>query len=818
MGQGFKPVRGLAACTDRKKVVPNGVPRQTGKITTPRGAIVMSNAKRSLTAELLAEQKRIEEGGSPEKRNKGTSVVLLEFARSEDSVVEEEEEQPVNYEFVEGDDEGDELFLEKKKKKGNPRKRGPGSLGPSPKIPTNYKADETGDWLAAEDGKVLINLHKAILRQLTEEDLLSKEYKNRVDSKGKTLTTSHWECRMWSKTASSDHPRFISVGENTGNLKKHNEKYHEVLLESLARTVAETPASEAKDSITRYIEGVAPPIGALDKLFARKAGPQQIAQETACLIWFLDAQIPFSQLDSEYFKAFMGAMSSKVSSSVTIVGSLLPALYTYCVGEVRGFLGRCSSFVNSWDGWSRGGQKFVSQHYHAITMDTFEYRVALLDFIPYFGPQYAENLAGALATRRAHWTEGTGLIVSGGMADAESKVQAAGKLMFGKADMQRCQNHRLKKVYEVGEARSNVYQKDFKVLAALASGAAANGAIDEALGRFQRLNDLQELSFILFNDTRWEGRYRALERIVKLKEALIVNNDILHSPLVLEQKMDIVDFLTEDYFVRLESYLPIMERMNRVSEFYQTQRFPVGCFVPIMTKYLECVTRPKPQMEAAFLTDFKSAMHSAVKEYLSKPVFKEVNNFLKASILHPGVASVVKSFVDEDVFEACIASIKEDALTLDEDCGPFFDPAIQHYLDKVVGVKQEFDENFSWDELQQNGKFRGVSHLDYWHTVAEGKDRKVGNLVGCAAMLLTLPAGESIDEGSFSSSQRTLSKERSTLLPVTVEQITIIRMFIRSFGLTPNHVDSWIKTQMMNVKEETKTKKLKAQQSAIKTL
>ncbi len=315
----------------------------------------MSNTKRSLNAQLLVEQKRTEEGGSPEKRKKGTSTELIAFAGSEDANNNEEEEPRVEFEYVEGDDEGEELLPSKQKVR-EKRKRGSGSLGPSPKIPTDVRVDDTGEWLKASDGRVRINLHKVILRQLTEDDLVLREYSSRVDSKGKKLTTNHWECRMWAKTASSDHPRFVSVGENTGNLKKHNDKYHEALLESLATTVSECPADEAKDTIARYLEGVAPPVGTLDKLFSRKAGPVQIAQETACLIWFLDAQIPFSQLDNEFFKAFVGKMAGMVASSVTVVSSLLPALYSYCVSEVLKFLGRCSSFVNSWDGWSRGWQ------------------------------------------------------------------------------------------------------------------------------------------------------------------------------------------------------------------------------------------------------------------------------------------------------------------------------------------------------------------------------------------------------------------------------------------------------------------------------
>ena len=78
-------------------------------------------------------------------------------------------------------------------------------------------------------------------------------------------------------------------------------------------------------------------------------------------------------------------------------------------------------------------------------------------------------------------------------------------------------------------------------------------------------------------------------------------------------------------------------------------------------------------------------------------------------------------------------------------------------------------------------------------------------------MLLATPAGESVDEFSFSSSQRTLSKERSSLLATNVEQITVVRMFIRSFGLTFKHVDDWMGKQLAEEAAEVSQKKLKHQ-------
>jgi len=49
------------------------------------------------------------------------------------------------------------------------------------------------------------------------------------------------------------------------------------------------------------------------------------------------------------------------------------------------------------------------------------------------------------------------------------------------------------------------------------------------------------------------------------------------------------------------------------------------------------------------------------------------------------------------------------------------------------------------------------------------------------------------------------------LLATNVEQITVVRMFIRSFGLTFKHVDDWMGKQLAEEAAEVSQKKLKHQ-------
>ena len=99
-----------------------------------------------------------------------------------------------------------------------------------------------------------------------------------------------------------------------------------------------------------------------------------------------------------------------------------------------------------------------------------------------------------------------------------------------------------------------------------------------------------------------------------------------------------------------------------------------------------------------------------------------------------------------------------------------------------------------WDELF-NGKVVGVCALAFWAEVQKAnatsdvKLKELQSLAPVAAMLLAQPAGESVDDVAFSSSGGTLTKERCNLNPSQVEMITVVRMYIRTFGWEPKEID-----------------------------
>jgi len=448
----------------------------------------------------------------------------------------------------------------------------------------------------------------------------------------------------------------------------------------------------------------------------------------------------------------------------------------------------------------------------------------LFDLIPYYGQQYAKAIAGVLLSRQNHWTKQLPMnpILAGTIADAEYKGQAAAKLMVDEEDTTKCQNHKLKKVYEVVETKTNFYKLDFLLITEVASYFAANVNIQRELSSHQRINELAELSLFLYNDTRWESRYQVLKRFLELKESIV---EIFRKKGILleEWREKVSDFLDDAFFERCRKYLVFLKEMNRVSLFYQTQKFPTGCFVPLMILYLMDLSKPNKQMDAPYLLDFKNCLYSAIKEYMYKPILTTKNNFLKAALLHPGVAKIVFNKVGVELINECFDSILTDALSMENvekehqndvlsmenvekenqnDEISFLTPSINYYRNTIINTSTEFPNVFPWKDLNKNGLINEFSHMEFWKDVAlkgiNFNKGKCAHILKAASMILAQPAGESIDESTFSSVGNTMRKDRLSLTSMKIEQITIIRMFIRNFKWEPITLHQWFETQMAN--------------------
>jgi hypothetical protein len=95
----------------------------------------------------------------------------------------------------------------------------------------------------------------------------------------------------------------------------------------------------------------------------------------------------------------------------------------------------------------------------------------------------------------------------------------------------------------------------------------------------------------------------------------------------------------------------------------------------------------------------------------------------------------------------------------------------------------------SFDALKQTGMYGQTDALSYWRGIGQDTGNPFCALIPIASMLLALPAGESQNEFAFSCSGRILTRDRNSLSPMRLEQLTIIVMFIRNFGWSQSEID-----------------------------
>jgi hypothetical protein len=172
-----------------------------------------------------------------------------------------------------------------------------------------------------------------------------------------------------------------------------------------------------------------------------------------------------------------------------------------------------------------------------------------------------------------------------------------------------------------------------------------------------------------------------------------------------------------------------------------------------------------------------------------------VQQFFESALFHPGVGKFLPTFVSASILEECWEAVDLDigAITKERD---FPDIALQKYKAWLSEGVPDSMPSVVTAQLKVSGSFAGVDPLMFWKEIAGDRTNanKFGGsfLLPVASMVLALPAGESVEEFTFSSTQRTLTALRNSLSPTHLEQITVVRMFIRNFGWSPQDLAVWL--------------------------
>jgi hypothetical protein len=153
----------------------------------------------------------------------------------------------------------------------------------------------------------------------------------------------------------------------------------------------------------------------------------------------------------------------------------------------------------------------------------------------------------------------------------------------------------------------------------------ANANVSDIMRTYQHIHDLSELYIILYNDTRWEGRFSCMQRFHAVRESIVC---LEHLELVAELRGKVGDFLQTSFFARLAQYLVYLRAMNDISLLLQTQSFPTGCVVPLCVLYQQKLFEPSENdIVPKFLADFKCSFAKAVDAALMRPILGTATAF-----------------------------------------------------------------------------------------------------------------------------------------------------------------------------------------------
>ncbi len=176
-------------------------------------------------------------------------------------------------------------------------------------------------------------------------------------------------------------------------------------------------------------------------------------------------------------------------------------------------------------------------------------------------------------------------------------------------------------------------------------------------------------------------------------------------------------------------------------------------------------------------------------------MFSGPSSFVLSGIFHPGVAKVLISSFDAKFVESVFDAVLEQAEMLDSESVPFVKPSLQAYRKLINNISGPVPAVSLPALTSTQGSFYGFNHMEFWRSVATNQmpqSRHLQSLVPIAAMLLAVPAAEAVDEFAFSSAGSILTKGRVSMLPQTLEQVTVIRRFIQSNLVALSAVLAWL--------------------------
>jgi hypothetical protein len=291
-------------------------------------------------------------------------------------------------------------------------------------------------------------------------------------------------------------------------------------------------------------------------------------------------------------------------------------------------------------------------------------------------------------------------------------------------------------------------------------------------------------------DTRWNDRYLAVERFLRLRlglERWYVHPRCRYS--ISNDSTAPEDALTDAFWLRLTGTERLLGQFQKWSSEFQTENTVVASFLPRAVHSLQsaCVFiegRVGVVPDAAAVQELKTGLLNGIDKYLAYPL-KRVSAPLKAALLDPNESNVAAYGVEREVIDATWAALKEDV--------EVFTPALVQYFDNTVGGFRNELESIS--KKVQSGQIQHVNPLDFYQ--AKRSQDVTKGLEGAlfsdtARALFTLQLSSAASERRIKAVKRILTSERNALDSMTVEDLFVIRDWLKDGPFTKAKFDELI--------------------------
>lgn len=361
-----------------------------------------------------------------------------------------------------------------------------------------------------------------------------------------------------------------------GNLSRHLKRKHptistapverQVLMDDEAESVH--PRTETDRSISVHSNSTitVPPTSSIRPVAAQKSSAQptmdgftqkplppnkksKIDQQLITMI--AKEYQPLNIVNDTEFKKFVALLNPSYSlpTRKTLSESLLPRQYLQLKNQVKNEISKAQAVCITTDGWtSDNNESFIGVTAHYIDPEAGKMCANLLGCIEFDDSHTSMNLCHFLKNELREWQieNKVGVIVSDNAANIVAAVQLGGWRSVG------CFAHSLNLIVQTGiGTMSDELTKVKRIVEYFQRSTTGLNKLKS----IQKQMNTAELKLKQDVSTRWNSTYDMLDRVVKIKEALIATLAIVRSDLILS---------TEDWTL-IEMALPILKIFYEVT-------------------------------------------------------------------------------------------------------------------------------------------------------------------------------------------------------------------------------------------------------------